>query len=140
MRSAKSHFYWRRRSTDQRASQSDKQAVRRRSRIQVRVCGQALDMALVAFGTCAVTRSCDCYRAATSNPSVSAAARQGTRQSISAKWMHAPVRIDRKPGRWGDKWPAESAREHRRWKDLGQILGKARERSFISFRLLNLPI
>ncbi len=49
-RSARSRFYWHRRSTDQRAIQSDKQAVRRRSRIQGRVCRHALDMALVALG------------------------------------------------------------------------------------------
>src|SRR5262249_38260654 len=70
----------------------------------------------------------------------SAAGRQGTRQSISAKWMRAPVRIDREPRRWGYKGPAESACEHGRRKDLGQTLGKARERSFVSFGLLGLPI
>jgi hypothetical protein len=42
-RSARSRFYWRRRSTDHGAIQSDKQAVRRRSRIQVRVYRHLLD-------------------------------------------------------------------------------------------------
>jgi hypothetical protein len=67
MRRANSRFCSGRHSTDQHASQSDKRAARRRSRIQLPAYRRALDMEPEVFGRSSVGRLCDCYQAAKSN-------------------------------------------------------------------------
>ena len=69
-RSASSHFCLDRRSTDQHASQSDKRAARRCSRIPPLARRRTLDMAPVAFGMWLANRFCDFFQVARSSRSV----------------------------------------------------------------------
>ena len=138
-RCARSHSCWRRCSTDQHASRSDKPVARTHSRIRT--------PCVCAFAIGRRWRS-ECgwqsALAVVAEPPTPAARRstQGSkraRQAIGANWMRPPIRINREPRRWRHERAAERPRQNDRWKNARQCLGKARERPAISFRLFLLP-
>ena len=95
-RSASSRFCLDRRSTDQHASQSDKRAARRCSRIRLLARRLTLDMAPVAFGMCLANRFCDYYQAARSSRSVRHYG-PPERALIDQPELDAPANMNRSP-------------------------------------------